>query len=135
TKALLDAQNYSVVEYGSATEVISAAKQGIAPDKIFIVSSVFEVSLAQLVQRLRAVPVTSRTPILMLCDRLNKSETESISSDGRVVVGSVPPDASGLLQLVNRLAVIDSQTPSLIFSDRLVWGEKAGRYLATFGPK
>ncbi|MCU0720164.1 MAG: hypothetical protein MUC83_10715 [Pirellula sp.] len=134
TKALLDAQNYSVVEYGSATEVISDAKQGTAPDKIFIVSSVFEVSLAQLVQRLRAIPVTSRTPILMLCDRLNKSEIESIASDGRVVFGSVPPDAAGLLQLVSRLTVMDSQTPSLIFSDRLVWGEKAGRYLATFGP-
>ena len=135
TKALLDAQNYSVVEYGSATEIIAAAKQGNAPDKIFVVSSVFEVSLAQLVQRLRAIPVTSRTPILMLSDRLNKSEIESISSDGRVVVGSVPPDASGLSQLMDRLTVIDSQTPSFIFSDRLVWGEKAGRYLSTFGSK
>jgi hypothetical protein len=135
TKALLDAQNYFVIEYGSATEVISAAKQGNAPDKILIVSSVFEVSLAQLVQRLRAIPVTSRTPILMLCDRLNKSEIDSLSTDGRVVIGSVPPDAAGLFQLVNSLSIMDSQTPSLIFSDRLVWAEKAGRYLATLGPK
>ncbi len=135
TKALLDAQNYAATEYGSATEVVSAAKQGIAPDKIVIVSSVFEVSLAQLVQRLRAIPVTSRTPILMLSDRLNASELESISSDGRVVVGSVPPEAAGLLQLVNRLAVIDAQSPTLVFSDRLVWAEKADRYLTAFGPK
>ena len=135
TKALLDAQNYSVQEYGSATEVISAAKQGVAPEKIFVVSSVFEVSLAQLVQRLRAIPVTSRTPILMLSDRLNQSEMDLLSSDGRVVLGSVPPDAPGLLQLVNKLAVIESQTPALVFSDRIVWAEKAEQYLATFGAK
>lgn len=135
TKALLDAQNYSAQEYGSATEVISAAKQGYAPDKIFVVSSVYEVSLAQLVQRLRAIPVTSRTPVLMLSDRLNQSESDLLATDGRVVLGSVPPDALGLLQLVTKLEVIESQTPSLVFSDRLVWAEKAERYLATFGPK
>jgi hypothetical protein len=132
TKSLLTSLNFHVYEFGTAREVLTAAKQGVAADRIFLVSSVYEVSLAQLVQRLRAVPVTSRAAIIMLADRLNQAERELLSQDGRVIFGSVPPEAVGIKLLLDRLSAIDSQTPVLTFADRIVWAENAERYLQRF---
>lgn len=135
TKTLLTSLNFNVYEFVSASEVLTAAKQGVAADRIFLVSSVYEVSLAQLVQRLRAVPVTSRSAIIMLADRLNQAERELLSLDGRVIFGSVPPESTGIKLLLDRLNAIDSQTPVLTFADRIVWAEKAERYLQRFASK
>jgi hypothetical protein len=134
-KTLLEASNVIASDFNNAAGAITSARQNGAVDQIYVVSSVFEMSVPQLVQRLRATPVGSKAPIVMLADSLNASSVEFLLSDPRVVIGSVPPDETGLAFLLEKVALIQEHSAPISPTDRLLWREKAEAFFARNQPK
>jgi CheY-like chemotaxis protein len=128
---LLQQFSYRVFETSSASQAMAAIRQGLPIESVFIVDRVFEMRLGEMVQRIRANPTTSTCPIAILADSLSDGDHRILSEDNRVVVGSVPPESSGLSDILRRMAIVN-QAPRVESVGRLAWKQLADAYWVDF---
>jgi CheY-like chemotaxis protein len=129
---LLDQFGYRFFEAASAAETFTLLRSEIPIDTVFIVHHVREMDLGQLIQRLRANPVTSSVPIALLADSLSRGEHALADEDHRVVVGSVPPSIDGLTDIVARLRAV-TDPPLLSQEARVIFKETAENFFQRVG--
>ena len=128
-RTLLETFGYRVMESASASQAMSTLRDGQPIEAIFIVSKVLEMNLGELTQRVRANPSTATCPIAILAASLSKGEHEVAAADQRVVLGSVPPEQAGLVDVLRRMKIV-TQAPQIDSSNRIVWRELSAGYWA-----
>ena len=128
-RTLLETFGYRVMESASASQTMSIMRDGQPIEAIFIVSKVLEMNLGELTQRVRANPSTASCPIAILAASLSKGEHEVAAADQRVVLGSVPPEQEGFVDLLRRIKIV-TQAPQIDSSSRIVWRELSAGYWA-----
>jgi len=128
-RTLLETFGYRVMESASASQTMSIMRDGQPIEAIFIVSKVLEMNLGELTQRVRANPSTATCPIAILAASLSKGEHEVAASDQRVVLGSVPPEQAGFIDILRRMKIA-TQAPQIDSSSRIVWRELSAGYWA-----
>ena len=129
TRTLLQTFGYRVIESASASQTMSTLRDGQPVEAIFIVSKVLEMNLGELTQRVRANPSTATCPIVILAASLSKGEHEVAAADQRVVLGSVPPEQAGFVDILRRMKIA-TQAPQIDSSSRIVWRELSAEYWA-----
>ena len=128
-RTLLETFGYRVMESASASQTMSIMRDGQPIEAIFIVSKVLEMNLGELTQRVRANPSTATCPIAILAASLSKGEHEVAAADQRVVLGSVPPEQAGFIDILRRMKIA-TQAPQIDSSSRIVWRELSAGYWA-----
>jgi CheY-like chemotaxis protein len=128
---LLQQFSYRVFETSSASQAMAAIRQGLPIESVVVVDRVFEMRMGELIQRIRANPTTSTCPVAILADSLSDGDHRILGEDNRVVVGSVPPAASGLSDILRRMAIVD-QAPRVDSVRRLGWKQLADAYWVDF---
>ena len=123
-RTLLEENSFEVEEHASAASVIPACKKGTTIDSIYLVAQVLEMDLAQLAQRIRATPSGATAPISVLADSLSNRELELLQKDPRTVLGSIPPEGEGLVEILRQVRLIQ-QSPTLEETDQIVWKDLA----------
>lgn len=126
---LLQQFSNRVYEASSASQTLGAIKQGLPIESVFVVDRVLEMTLGELVQRIRANPSTSAVPIAVLADSLSNGDHQILGEDIRLVVGSVPPSVAGLADILRRMTIVD-QAPRIDSVSRLAWKQLADGYFA-----
>ena len=129
TRTLLESFGYRVIESASATQTMSALRDGQPIEAMFVVSKVLEMNLGELTQRVRANPPTAMCPIAILAASLSKGEHEVAAADQRVVLGSVPPDQAGFADILRRMMIV-TQAAQIDSASRVVWREVSASYWA-----
>lgn len=128
---LLQQFSYRVFETSSASQAMAAIRQGLPIESVLVVDRVFEMRMGELVQRIRANPTTSTCPVAILADSLTDGDHRILDEDNRVVVGSIPPAASGLSDILRRMAIVN-QAPRVDSVGRLAWKQLADAYWVDF---
>jgi CheY-like chemotaxis protein len=123
-RILLEEHSFEVDEHASAASVIPACKKGATIDSIYLVAQVLEMDLAQLAQRIRATPSGATAPISVLADSLSNRELELLQKDPRTVLGSIPPEGEGLVEILRQVRLVQ-QSPTLEETDQIVWKDLA----------
>ena len=128
-RIFLETFGYRVLESTSASQTMSTLRDGQPIEAIFVVSKVLEMNLGELTQRVRANPSTATCPIAILAASLSKGEHEVAAADQRVVLGSVPPEQVGFVDILRRMKIV-TQSPKIDSASRIVWRELAEGYWA-----
>jgi CheY-like chemotaxis protein len=126
---LLETFSYRVSEAASAAQAMGELRRGQPVEGVFIVDRVLEMDLGQLIQRMRSAPSASDCPIALLASSLSMGEHSIAGSDSKVVLGSVPPEESGFVDILRRMRVV-SQSPVIDSTHRIQWRELANDYWA-----
>ena len=128
-RVLLESFGYRVLESSSASQTMSTLRDGQPIEAVFVVSKVLEMNLGELTQRVRANPPTAGCPIAILAASLSKGEHEVAAADQRVVLGSVPPEQAGFVDILRRMKIV-TQSPRIDSASRIVWRELSAVYWA-----
>jgi CheY-like chemotaxis protein len=126
---LLETFSYRVVESASASQVMGELRRGQPIEGVVIVDRVLEMDLGQMIQRIRSAPSASHCPIALLASSLSNGEHSIAGSDPKVVLGSVPPEESGFVDILRRMKVV-TQSPTIDSTHRIQWRELANDYWA-----
>jgi hypothetical protein len=126
-RILLEEFSYEVDDYPTAASVIPALKKGMTVDSVFAVAQVIEMDLAQLIQRIRATSSGATAPVAVLADSLSTREIEILERDPRIVLGSIPPEAAGLVEILRQVRLV-KQSPPLEETDQIIWKDLAVQF-------
>ena len=129
TRTLLESYGYRVVEASSASQTMSILRDGQPIEAVFVVSSVLEMNLGELTQRIRANPTSATCPIAILAASLSRGEHELVGSDVRVVLGSIPPEQAEFADILRRIQIV-TQSPEIDAAFRNTWRELSTTYWA-----
>ncbi len=127
TRTLLESFGYGILESPSASQTMSFLREGKPIEAVFVVAHVREMNLGELIQRIRANPATATCPIAILAASLSRGEHEIAGADLRLVMGSVPPEQVGLVDILRRMRIV-TQSPLIDSADRNTWRELSTSY-------
>jgi hypothetical protein len=133
TMGLLNQFGYRIFEASSVADVFSYLRTSLPIEQVFIVDHVRDLDLGQLIQRIRANPSTSRTPIALLADSLSRGEHAVADADRHLVMASVPPSTEGLGDILQRMMLL-ADRPNLDTELRILYKYSADNYFRTLRP-
>lgn len=131
---LVDQMGFRYFEASSVDDVFAALRNATPIEGIVILDHLRDMDLGQLVQRVRANPSTSTTPIALLADSLSNLEHSVAMNDPGVVVGAVPPSLEAFGDIVHRMDNILAH-PRATPEDRVRWKENAANYFRQRDPQ
>ena len=127
TRTFLETFGYRVLEAASASQTMSVLREGQPIEAVFVVEKVLEMNLGELTQRIRANPSMATCPIAILAASLSSGEHEIAGLDPRLVMGSVPPEQSGFVDILRRMRIV-TQSPFIDSTNRNTWRELSTTY-------
>ena len=124
-----------VAQLGIATESVRNGREALKwiqqpnpVELVFVLDRQSDLTLMQLLQRLRAHPRTKSIPIALLAEALTNGEEEFLSHEAGMFRSFVPQDLAAMVEVVKQCETV-TPSPRLTSADRALWKADAEQFV------